>query len=100
MFGGPNDEAFDGHPLAARGLTPYGVFEVKDSSWIRKLERMNSVHPMHNRELFLKRLRHFIFAFHDSTFECVAERFEFDLIEGSMMDVLQHMGRILADDSD
>src|SRR5687768_2548117 len=24
MFGPPNDEAFSGHPLAARGLTPYG----------------------------------------------------------------------------
>src|SRR6185503_18874015 len=25
MFGPPNDEAFDGHPLYSRGLHPYGA---------------------------------------------------------------------------
>jgi len=75
MFGPPNDEAFEGHPLADRGLEPYGVYEVIDSSWIRSLERMNSVHPYHDTERFT-RYRHFIFAFHDSTFECIAEGFE------------------------
>jgi hypothetical protein len=32
MFGPPNDETFSGHPLADRGLSPYGVFEIKQSS--------------------------------------------------------------------
>ena len=40
-FGPPNDEAFDGHPLAARGLEPYGAFEIEGSSWIREAERRN-----------------------------------------------------------
>lgn len=71
MFGPPNDEAFAGHPLASRGLHPYGAFEVRQSSWIRALERMNSVHPYHRPETFAA-LRHFILAFHDETFECVA----------------------------
>jgi hypothetical protein len=71
MFGPPNDEAFDGHPLAGRGLEPYGAFRVDDSSWIRRLERMNSVHEVHRAEAFAE-LTHFILAFHDSTFECVA----------------------------
>jgi hypothetical protein len=53
MFGPPNDEAFDSHPLADRGLEPYAVFEVKDSSWLRRLERMNSVHPYHDRVRFM-----------------------------------------------
>ena len=52
MFGPPNDEAFDGHPLARRGLRPYGAFEVTHSSWIRQLEQMNSVHPHHSPPLF------------------------------------------------
>lgn len=26
MLGPPNDEAFEGHPLAGRGLRPYGAF--------------------------------------------------------------------------
>jgi hypothetical protein len=91
IFGPPNDEAFSGHPLASRGLHPYAVFEVRDSSWIRKLERMNSVHIHHNRERFLAGLRHFVFAFHDSTFECVADGFESELFRGSMRSALSHM---------
>lgn len=75
MFGPPNDEAFKGHPLAARGLRPYAAFEIRQSSWIRQLERMNSVHPHHNSERFFS-LRHFVFTFHDTTFECIADRFE------------------------
>jgi hypothetical protein len=78
MFGAPNDEAFEGHPLAARGLEPYGVFRIENSSWIRRLERMNSVHDQHDPEAFA-RLRHYIFAFHDSTFECVATDVDFDV---------------------
>ena len=91
MFGPPNDEAFEGHPLACRGLHPYAVFEVHNSSWIRKLEQMNSVHPYHNREQFLERLRHFVFAFHDSTFECIAVGFEVEILRGSMKSTLSHM---------
>ena len=75
MFGPPNDEAFSGHPLSSRGLRPYGAFEVHESSWIHQLERMNSVHPQHRPARYLE-LRHFILAFHDSTFECVAKRYE------------------------
>jgi hypothetical protein len=96
MFGPPNDEAFSGHPLAARGLHPYAVFEVHDSSWIRKLERMNSVHPSHNRERFLEGRRHFVFAFHDSTFECIADGFEVDLLRGSMRSAMSHMVELLS----
>ena len=71
LFGAPNDEAFEGHPLAGRGLTPCGAFEVRHSSWVRSLERMNRVHPSHRAEAF-DRYRHFVLTFHDTTFECVA----------------------------
>jgi hypothetical protein len=96
MFGPPNDEAFGGHPLASRGLSPYAVFEVEHSSWIRKQERMNSVHRSHNRERFLARRKHFIFAFHDSTFECIAEAFEISTIRGSMRSAATRMIEMLA----
>jgi hypothetical protein len=72
MFGPPNDEAFEGHPLAARGLEPYGCYRIESSSWIRRLERMNAVHPYHRAEEFARRT-HYVFAFHDTTFECVAD---------------------------
>jgi len=71
-FGAPNDEALAGHPLYERGLRSYGAFEVEASSWITELERRNSVHPRHRAERF-KLLHHYIFTFHDSTFECVAK---------------------------
>ncbi|MBY0232671.1 MAG: hypothetical protein K2W96_25605 [Gemmataceae bacterium] len=95
FFGPPNDEAFSGHPLAARGLRPYRVFEVGQSSWIRRLERMNSVHPHHDKERFLARRRHFVFAFHDSTFECIAEGFVAETVRGSMRSVLPRMAELL-----
>jgi hypothetical protein len=87
MFGPPNDEAFAGHPLAARGLAPYAVFEVTNSSWVRKLENMNSVHPSHSPAWFT-RYKHYVFAFHDSVFECVAESFELSIQIGSVSKIL------------
>jgi hypothetical protein len=92
MFGPPNDEAFSGHPLAGRGLHPYGVFEVLGSSWIRSLERMNSVHPRHRPEHFDK-YHHYIFSFHDTTFECVATGFTVSLRTGSVNGILRTAGR-------
>lgn len=87
MFGTPNDEAFHGHPLAARGLRPYGAFQIDNSSWIRQLEKMNSVHHSHRPERF-ERLRHYVFSFHDSTFECAAESFSITSHEGSLETML------------
>jgi hypothetical protein len=75
MFGPPNDEAFRGHPLAERGLTPYAFFVILNSSWLRGLERMNSVHPHHSKNRFMQRKHHFVLSFHDSTFECIASGF-------------------------
>lgn len=70
-FGAPNDETLHGHPLVGRGLRSYGAFEVLHSSWVRALERMNSVHPRHMPARF-RELRHVVLTFHDSTFECAA----------------------------
>lgn len=94
MFGPPNDEAFSGHPLANRGLEPYGAYEVLNSSWIRKLERMNAVHEHHKPERFWSR-HHYILAFHDSTFECVADEFHVDHVYGSMVSLAPLMAKKL-----
>ena len=90
MFGPPNDETFLGHPLAERGLRPYGVFEVLDSSWIRQLAGMNKRHSRHSQSRY-DDLRHYIFSFHDSTFECVAKSLAVSLREGSLRDVMFEM---------
>jgi hypothetical protein len=75
LFGAPNDETLTGHALGGRGLAHYGVYQINHSSLIRRLERMNAVHPRHTATAF-DRLQHYIFTFHDSTFECVAEQLE------------------------
>ena len=75
MFGSPNDETLNGHPLYNKGLGFYGAYQVLNSPWIKQLENMNSVHPRHTPELFHD-LLHYIFTFHDSTLECVARSFE------------------------
>jgi hypothetical protein len=94
FHGPPNDEAFSGHPLASRGLHPYGAFRIEESSWVRRLERMNSVHEYHDPESFA-RLRHYVFAFHDSTFESVARSFTAVQIEGPLTRVAQEMANAL-----
>jgi len=94
MFGPPNEEAYMGHPLASRGVRPHGAYEVRHSSWIRRLERMNSVHKQHRPEVFWKR-RHFIFSFHDTTFECVADGFDVRLGHASIGAAVPDMLKLL-----
>lgn len=79
MFGYPNEEAYDGHPLTSRGLRPFGIYEVGKSSWIARMEHMNSVHPAHTKDMF-DSLRHLVFGFHDSTFEILTREFDLDLM--------------------
>jgi len=88
MFGPPNDETFFSHPLANRGLSPYGVFEVLDSSWIRQLATMNKARQGWSP---YDGMRHFIFSFHDSTFECIAKSLAANFRRGSVRDVMFEM---------
>ena len=67
-FGYPNDEALAGHPLSGRGLGPYDAYEVLNSRWDRQVRDQNRVSfPNGTRP----KDRHYIFTFHDSTFECL-----------------------------
>jgi hypothetical protein len=89
MFGPPCDETFSGHPLFARGLLPYGAFEVAGSSWLRSLERMNRVHRSHVTESFMAGKRHVILTFHDSTFECICKGVELlGVVQGTRRDAI------------
>jgi hypothetical protein len=69
-YGGPNDEAHGGHPLAKYGLGLYGLFEVENSPWIEEMMTANRVHPRHSDSLFAGR-RHYIACFKDVKFESV-----------------------------
>ncbi len=71
--GEPNDEARSGHPLYAKELADIlwaGI--VRNSSWIDRLEKQNSVHPYHNPARY-QALNHYILVLKEDTFECIAE---------------------------
>jgi len=67
-FGYPNDEAIAGHPLYGRGLSAYGIFEVHNSHWVRRMCEQNKVSFPNTKPWDV---RHLLFSFHDSTFECI-----------------------------
>src|SRR5690349_2715598 len=72
-LGPPNDEELSQHVLYAKGLRCYGAYEVVNSSlvgeWWPNAPRVIA-------------LRHFIFTFEDSSFECVANDCRLDDIYG------------------
>ena len=76
-FGSPNDESLGGHPLISNGLKFYNVHRIEGSSWLSELEKQNSVHPRHDKAMFVKDKCHYIFTFHDSTLEIIASEGEF-----------------------
>ena len=86
-LGAPNDEVFEGHPLAGRGIEAYGAQRVVNSRWLKELEAINSVHRCYRPESWRDR-SHFIFWFHDSTFECVARSFQVETHRTSMKELL------------
>ena len=96
MFGPPNDEAYGGHPLAKHGLRAHSASEVHSSSWRQRRIEMNRVHYRHSDAIY-DGLRHFIFAFHDSTFECLAHDFDVALFSGSMQRAVAHMASLATD---
>jgi hypothetical protein len=86
-LGMPNDEVFGGHPLRGKGLEAYLAQRVVNSRWLKELEAINSVHSMYRPESW-QDLSHFVFWFHDSTFECVAQSFNVETHRTSMKELL------------
>lgn len=95
-LGSPNDEVFDGHPLSGRGLEIYSAQLVRNSRWLSEIQRINSVHAGYKPEAWQQR-NHYVFWFHDKTFECIAESFSVDLHRCSMPDLLALACRRLVD---
>jgi hypothetical protein len=89
-LGAPNDEVFNGHPLNGKGLEAYGVQRVVNSRWLKELEAINSVHHMYRPESW-RDLTHYIFWFHDKTFECVAQSFHVETYREPMKALLARM---------
>jgi len=75
-FGYPNDEAWSGIPLTKGRV--YGVFEALNSPWKQEIVRLNQFSFPKTKEW---NGRHFIFLFHDSSFECIASELRLELSE-------------------
>ena len=71
LLGPPNDEAMSGHPLYGSGLEFYGFHTVDNSEWRAEYCRRNEAHRSHSPQRWNERT-HYVFTFHDKTFECLA----------------------------
>lgn len=74
-YGGPNDEARGAHPLTKYGSLLYGLYEVKNSPWIKEQMERNRVHPRHSDSLFEGK-KHYIACFKDVMFEVTCRLWE------------------------
>jgi hypothetical protein len=89
-LGHPNDEAQSGHPLSGRGLMGYTAQIVKNSPWLKEVAKTNSTHPRDKPESW-NLLNHYVFWFHDSTFECLANTYEVEVTSEAMPDLLKRV---------
>jgi len=86
-LGSPNDEVFHGHPLEGKGIEAYTPLKVKNSTWIEEIKNINKVHSNYKEENWTD-CNHFIFGFHDTTFECIADSFEVETYNVSMAELM------------
>lgn len=77
-IGTPNDEVHEGHPLYGKGLEAYTAQRVVHSKWLAEAEAINRVHACYDPQ-FWRELSHYVFWFHDSTFECLARSWKIDV---------------------
>lgn len=82
-LGAPNDEVFHGHPLNGKGLEAYSPLVIKNSKWIEEIKSINKVHSYYS-EKHWRNCNHYLFGFHDTTFECIAKSFEVSLYKTNM----------------
>jgi len=93
-FGGPNDEVFHGHPLANRGLVAYRAHAIERSRWIEEQRKINAVHAQYRAESWAD-MQHYLLAFHDDVFECIARGFSIKTMHTSMREALALMTKRL-----
>jgi len=83
----PDENTISRHPLALRGLLAYASHLVEKSRWITELEARYKVISNFSRDGRV--YQHYIFTFHDRTFECISSGYSVHLIENlSVTDAL------------
>ena len=86
-FGHPNDEARWGIPRF-HGTT-YGIYRIEHSSWIAEVVRLNRYRFPTTRDDYVK--LHYVFAFHDSTFECLADGMKLDTTNRTLAEIARDL---------
>ena len=76
-FGYPNDEARWGIPRYKD--VSYGIYEVRNSTWIGEVVRLNRYRFPETKDDDVR--RHFLFAFHDDMFECLADDLSREVVD-------------------
>jgi hypothetical protein len=89
-LGAPNDEVHAGHPLFGKGLDPYTAQEILNFPWLTELESINRFHSQFDPS-FWRTLHHYMFWFHDTTFECVARSFSVEVHRETMAQMLNRV---------
>ena len=89
-FGVPNEEVFHGHPLHGKGLKSYTAQIVRNSKWLVELEDINKVHTQYNPDRW-RNLKHFVFWFHDDTFECIAKDYKVEIYNETLASILSRV---------
>ena len=87
-LGAPNDEVFYGHPLSGKGLEAYAPLAVNNSNWLEEVKTINKVHSGYREEHWSKK-NHYLFGFHDTTFECIANSFEVSVYNTNMASLME-----------
>ena len=90
----------DGRPYSYFGLKPGAVFEITGSPWLHRTEEDIAFHAPKTTTrgrttTKAKPLRHFVFTFHDTTYQCIAEGLQATLCFGNYGDIaaqLLHRG--------
>ena len=89
-LGHPNDEVQNGHPLAGKGLEGYTAQIVKNSPWLREVAKTNSAHEYDDPGRW-ELMNHYVFWFHDSTFECLAESYKVEVTCETLTELLSRV---------
>jgi hypothetical protein len=82
-FGYPNDEGLPEHSLYESGVQYYQLHRIRNSSWIAELASKST--------LTWSEDCHYIFTFHDSTFECIGRGIKFEVRPGTMRQVVSSL---------
>ncbi|MEM1370059.1 MAG: hypothetical protein AAGG02_19055 [Cyanobacteria bacterium P01_H01_bin.15] len=86
-FGYPNDEAWSAIPRYSE-TDAHGVYEVENSDWLIELAELNRHGFPETKEW---PGHHFVFLFHDSSFECICRELKVEVSQEKFLYIWQRL---------